>query len=286
MNRHYFFNNSLQSRKLGLEPSGVGYLQKSGELNDFDVPRTLPSYALVYVVGGAGYFSTQPTGELEIHEGEGFFLFPGVAHSYGPRSGQSWEEYWCIFSGHLSDTYLANGLLSPSEPVFVMAETAWYESLWTALLRQAEENAVVESLSAQLLDLIARAACSPRQPARTLNRKGEALRERLEEIRRRIASGIGTGGFSLASYAQTTGYSYIHLRREFARTYGVPPERYRADLLTAQAKVRLLERDTPIKEIAATLEFEDQYYFSRFFKKTTGMSPSDFRQAHRNWSTG
>jgi len=285
MNLHYFFNNSLQTKKLGLEPAGAGFLYKSGEHNDFEAPRILPSYALVYVIRGEGYFNTQTTGELEIHEGEGFFLFPGVGHSYGPRPGQNWEEYWCIFSGQLPDNYLANGLLSPRRPIFAMAEPERYETLWVALLQQAGEYTVVESLAAQLLDLIGRAACSPRQPARTLNRKGEVLRERLEDIRRRIASGIGNGGFSLASYAQTTGYSYIHLRREFARTYGVSPERYRAELLTTQAKARLLEKDTPIKEIAAALEFEDQYYFSRFFRKTTGVSPSAFRQAHRNWSS-
>jgi len=236
-------------------------------------------------VRGEGYFSSPSTGELEIHEGKGFFLFPGVAHSYGPRPGQSWEEYWCIFSGHLPDTYLANGVLSPREPVFTIEEPQNYEKLWAALIRDSEENTAVENLAVQLLNLVAHAASSSRQPTTTVNGKGEALRERLEEIRRRIASGIGSGGFSLATYAQTAGYSYIHLRRAFTHNFGVSPERYRADLLAAAAKAQLLERDTPIKEIAAALEFEDQYYFSRFFKKTTGMSPTDFRQAHRNWSS-
>jgi AraC-like DNA-binding protein len=237
-------------------------------------------------VRGAGYFSSPPTGELEIHEGDGFFLYPGIAHSYGPRPGQSWEEYWCIFSGHLPDSYLANGLFSPRSALFTSPEPGGYENLWGTLMRQAEENAPAERIAAQLLDLIARAASSSRPSPGTVGRKGERLLERLEEIRHRIASGIGTGGFNLVEYAQTTGYSYVHLRRAFTRTYGVSPERYRADLLAAQAKARLLERDTPIKEIAAALEFEDQYYFSRFFKKTTGMSPTAFRQSHSNWSTG
>ncbi|MBV8251933.1 MAG: AraC family transcriptional regulator [Chitinophaga sp.] len=33
-----------------------------------------------------------------------------------------------------------------------------------------------------------------------------------------------------------------------------------------------------MKEIAATLHFEDEHYFSRYFKKYTGVSPSKFRE--------
>ena len=37
-----------------------------------------------------------------------------------------------------------------------------------------------------------------------------------------------------------------------------------------------------VKQIAATLGFEDEAYFGRFFKKHTGQRPSDFRaQARR-----
>lgn len=44
------------------------------------------------------------------------------------------------------------------------------------------------------------------------------------------------------------------------------------------AKWQLLHTLRPVKEIAAELGFTDELYFSRLFKKTTGISPTYFRQ--------
>lgn len=44
-----------------------------------------------------------------------------------------------------------------------------------------------------------------------------------------------------------------------------------------KAKWELLHTNTQIKQIAADLGFNDEYYFSRFFKKHIGLSPKQFR---------
>jgi AraC family transcriptional regulator, transcriptional activator of pobA len=45
-----------------------------------------------------------------------------------------------------------------------------------------------------------------------------------------------------------------------------------------EAKRLLRYSDLPVTEIAYRLNFEDPSYFSRFFKKYTGFSPSEFRE--------
>ena len=47
--------------------------------------------------------------------------------------------------------------------------------------------------------------------------------------------------------------------------------------LIAEAKVLLNEPCLSVTEIAELLNFADQSYLSRFFKKNTGMSPKEFR---------
>ena len=48
--------------------------------------------------------------------------------------------------------------------------------------------------------------------------------------------------------------------------------------LILKAKWKLLHTNIPIKQLAQELGFNDEYYFSRFFKKHIGLSPKQFRE--------
>ena len=73
-------------------------------------------------------------------------------------------------------------------------------------------------------------------------------------------------------------YSQAHMVRLFKKHMGVTPHEYilRRRLETAQLLLR--HSTLSIKEIAERLVFSDQYHFSNYFKKCTGMSPSKFKQ--------
>lgn len=55
------------------------------------------------------------------------------------------------------------------------------------------------------------------------------------------------------------------------------PKQLIDEQLIAEAKVLLNEPCLSVTEIAELLNFADQSYLSRFFKKNTGMSPKEFR---------
>ena len=42
----------------------------------------------------------------------------------------------------------------------------------------------------------------------------------------------------------------------------------------------LSENNLKIQEIALKSGFQDTYYFSKFFKQKTGLSPSEFKKLH------
>jgi AraC-like DNA-binding protein len=72
--------------------------------------------------------------------------------------------------------------------------------------------------------------------------------------------------------------SYSWFRKMFRQYTGLSPARYQMQIKTQKAKALLIGSSKTIKEIAYLLEFESTNYFTLFFKKQTGMNPSEFRQ--------
>ncbi len=66
--------------------------------------------------------------------------------------------------------------------------------------------------------------------------------------------------------------------RKFARDLGISPKDFISRSLVRKASMLLSSSSSTIKEVADQLFFSSEYYFSRFFKQHTGMSPSQFRR--------
>lgn len=81
----------------------------------------------------------------------------------------------------------------------------------------------------------------------------------------------------LSEIAGRSGLSYVQFLRRFQAYTGMTPTDYVAALRMQKAKQLLGESELLIREIAPLCGFENEYYFSNFFKKHAGMSPSAFR---------
>ncbi len=84
---------------------------------------------------------------------------------------------------------------------------------------------------------------------------------------------------SVAEIADRCGMNYNTFRKQFTRTFGVPPAQYRIRHRILSAK-QLLEVGLPVGEIAASLGYPDIYSFTHQFTSVTGQSPTEFRNEH------
>ena len=84
----------------------------------------------------------------------------------------------------------------------------------------------------------------------------------------------------LERYASHLGLSTPRLNRLVRAERGRSALELVHERLTREACRRLLFIAAPAANLAAELGFEDPAYFSRFFKRRTGMSPHRYRQAH------
>lgn len=76
--------------------------------------------------------------------------------------------------------------------------------------------------------------------------------------------------------------SRSQMYRLFKEETGATPVEYRNRLRVEKARLLLVENEYSVGEIALNLGFESIYYFSRVFKKHTGVSPTHYwSDAHR-----
>ena len=76
------------------------------------------------------------------------------------------------------------------------------------------------------------------------------------------------------------------LSRNFSRDFGIPLKRYLIEILVAQGEKLLRDPELRLRDIARRLRFNDEYYFSNFFKRETGTSPSEYRRNYFTAGTG
>jgi AraC-like DNA-binding protein len=89
------------------------------------------------------------------------------------------------------------------------------------------------------------------------------------------------GGPTLKHLSQFLGYSEKYCSDLFQIHMGESFSHYVKRLRVERGKLLLSQSTRPIAVIAESLGFSDQFAFSHFFKKATGYSPTEFRNARK-----
>lgn len=83
---------------------------------------------------------------------------------------------------------------------------------------------------------------------------------------------------NVSFYAESLGVSTKKLNQILNEKLGYSLSVFIQRLLVLEAKRRLSLFDTNIFDVSHDLGFKDQAYFSRFFKKHTGMTPTEYKE--------
>jgi len=101
----------------------------------------------------------------------------------------------------------------------------------------------------------------------------------VENLRRRIGAGLAEAP-TIGGLAAELGVTAARLNAACRRVAGCSTLHLLHAALLAEAKRALLYTEQPVSEVAYSLGFEDPAYFSRFFSRRTGRTPSAFRAQH------
>ena len=123
-------------------------------------------------------------------------------------------------------------------------------------------------------DIITQYRLEKRIFACTANKTDESIQIAIADIKENLHKKI-----ILPQIAEKCELSYVQFIRRFKLSTGMTPSKYIILLRIQKAKAMLSNTDLPIRDIASACGFEDEYYFSNFFKKQIGISPTAFRKS-------
>lgn len=87
---------------------------------------------------------------------------------------------------------------------------------------------------------------------------------------------------STAEIAMAVGYSTNYFVEIYKSIAYISPIKYHEKLRMERAKNLLLSTSLSVSEISEMLGFNNLYAFSRFFKRSFGLSPTDYKKKHYN----
>ena len=277
MFRDYFyqtFEPSTIARQTGIYPCWTGEL-KAAE-NYHCRSRVLDDYFIIFINEGSGDLKSG-TADFRLHKNDFFFLFPGIVHSYYTSKNNLLELSWIGFNGFLVNSLLKQLKIHPSNAVLRIAGMD-YRTVAGMMKELIHAPADGEAMgrSADLLKIFSKLITKEVQPefrqaAASGNHNGKVLRA-LAYIDSNYTTDI-----SISELASHVNLSRSAFSRLFKAETGRSPQSCLIEIRLEQA-VHLLSGNMPVKEVAHASGFNDEYYFSRCFKKHYGMSPNELRK--------
>ncbi len=241
------------------------------DFQSVSVGRRINEYQMVYIPVGRG--SLEMNGQAyAVESGSLFLLFPDVRHAYHPDPVTGWTEFWVGFRGLQVDAMLANGIISSDKPFYQLGHQARLISGFQTIFEQVKLQSPLYQfrVCAEILRLLAetlsieRLSIQPTRSQKIVERAKSFIEENISSV------------FDLNGLATEAHLSLPNLNEVFKSYTGMTPYQYCIHAKINRAKEILASGETSVKSISLQLGFDDPYYFSRLFKKKTGVSPSQW----------
>ncbi len=250
----------------------VGYYPETqGHL--VERPEGIRESVLIFVERGRGWFSIANK-TTQVKAGEAFFLPGSIPHRYGSVDEDPWSLFWLHFYGDIADELLSWTSLPFERGVYIC--TAWesirrqFHMLFSALERGYHEHTLLE-MSRTLINVLTLLHRNP------LGDRPTDAHERIERAMDIMHETLAQP-LTLSAYSRHVGYSVPRFSYWFNQITGVSPMTFLNELRIQRACEYLDTTSLSVKEIAEKLGYVDRYYFSRAFKKCTGLAPAHYRE--------
>jgi AraC-like DNA-binding protein len=246
----------------------------SGYYFSWERGRVLNEFQINYITKGSGIYETG-SGRFSVKPGSLLLTRPGIWHRYRPLKGTGWMENYIGFDGPIPRKIISQHRVFSNRPVIQIGHREelidTYYKIFEMVLE--EKPGFQQVASAMVMKLLGHMVSLEKQKSLAGKRIEKIIRNACFELRENVGSAM-----DFKQYAENHHIGYSYFRKMFKQYTGIAPVQYHLDLKIQRAREMLLYTDLSIKEIAFELGFRSIHYFSRLFRKKTGITPSDIRK--------
>ena len=223
--------------------------------------------------GRADYVFHEQEGprRVSVRRGNVLFIRRGTVYSAHADPESPWSFYSCAFT-HTEGNPETSARLAAMPTVFTASDSTHMNEDFSELFRawtEGGEGSLLQCRS-RILDILY-LLLSDDERRRTFSAHTVKIREIADLLRRDY-----TKNYSIDELSAMAGLSSSHFRTLFRQTTGMTTVQYVTSVRIARAKDLLLSRTCNVSQAARAVGFSDVFYFSRVFRKVTGMNPSEF----------
>ena len=233
---------------------------------------------LLYILEGEGVLEFVRGRRIRLTAGSLVVLHAGEWHRYRPNAKTGWREAYVGFAGEFCRKILGAPFFPPPPTVLDIPTGGRFEQNLLTLIDKvhAESTTAPYSLAGDFMSLLG-SVIEQTSTLRGEHAHNGAIRSIQLYIGHHLAEQL-----DFAAIARQHGLSYALFRKVFRAYTGLAPLEYQLTLRIRRAASLLKATNRSVADIARDVGFGSPWYFSRYFRKATGLSPIECRKSVHN----
>ena len=268
-------NQSLESNILfwGQENCTPNYFFKGNNVRD--------NYVIHYIQKGKGTFSSANHPSVSLKAGDVFILPKGVPCFYQADGKDPWSYFWLGLSGIKIKAMLSGSILASKNYLRQVQGSQFYQSLQKLFDAAHSPSSLTNDILIEALLYFTFYNLNIEYPAK--RRKNSKIKDdQLKTATTYLRQNFSNSSLSIIDLCNKLDLSRSYLYILFKNNMGLSPQQFLINLRIEQAKEYLTDTEKNIQEITRMVGYNDEFVFSKAFKRYSGFSPKLYRQNIHN----